>query len=289
MHEPPIAPTPIRTPERPARLYQTEAIVLSRMALNEADRILTVFTPAHGKYRVIAKGARRPTSRLGPHLEYFTHARLHLSRGRELDVVTGAETIAPHLSLRTDLTAFGHASHMAEVILRLTEERQENAAAYHLLVKSLALLDEGVDPFAVTRHFELAAMTMLGYRPELYRCVECQRDLEAEPNPFVASRGGFLCPVCRHGTSSGPRLSVNAQKYLRTLDRHGLAAAVRLRVPETLREELEAFASSYLRHVAERDLHSLRVWHAVTDTPSSGPPTIPGLTDRDPDRGRTPG
>ena len=237
------------------------------MALNEADRIVTLFTPAYGKYRVIAKGARRPTSRLGPHLEYFTHARLQMARGRELDVVTGAETLRPHMLLRTDLTAFGHASHMAEVVLRLTEERQENAAVYHLLVKSLALLDEAVDPFAVTRHFELTVMTLLGYRPELYRCIECGRDLEAEPNPFVASRGGFLCPVCRHRTTGSPMLSINAQKYLRTLDRHGLGAAVRLRVPDGLRDELEAFTSSYLRHIAERDFHSLRVWHAVTDGP----------------------
>ncbi|MEJ7761378.1 MAG: DNA repair protein RecO [Thermomicrobiales bacterium] len=288
MPEPP-KPAPAFTPERPARLYQTEAVILSRMALNEADRIVTLFTPAYGKYRVIAKGARRPTSRLGPHLEYFTHARLQMSRGRELDVVTGAETLDPHMLLRTDLTAFGHASHMAEIVLRLTEERQENAAVYFLLVKSLSLLNDAVDPFAVTRHFELAALTLLGYRPELYRCVECQRDLVAEPNPFVATRGGFLCPICRHGSSGSPTLSVNAQKYLRTLDRHGLAAAVKLTVPDGLRDELEAFTSSYLRHVAERDLHSLRVWHAVTDPSGPEPTGDDTSTIPAPDTRRAPG
>ncbi len=71
------------------RLYRTEAVVLSRMAFGEADRILTIFTPRHGKLRVIAKGVRRPTSRLGPHLEYFAKTSLMLARGRDLDVVQG--------------------------------------------------------------------------------------------------------------------------------------------------------------------------------------------------------
>jgi len=259
------------TPERPARLYQTEAVILSRLALNEADRILTIFTPGYGKVRVIAKGIRRPTSRLGPHLEFFNHSRLQMARGRDLDVVTGAETIDPHLALRSDLEAFGHASHMAEVVLRLTEERQENGAVYGLLVRSLALLGKSVDPFAVTRHFELAIVGLLGYRPELYRCVGCETALLAEPNQFVASRGGFLCPACRSRAEGNVTLSVNAQKYIRTLDRNGLSAAAKLTIPPELRAEVEAFTSAYLRHLAERDLHSLRVWHAVEDTMARQP------------------
>jgi DNA repair protein RecO (recombination protein O) len=53
------------------RLYTTEAIVLSRLDYGEADRILTLFTPTRGKLSVIAKGARKPTSRAGPHLDFL--------------------------------------------------------------------------------------------------------------------------------------------------------------------------------------------------------------------------
>ena len=45
------------------RLYRTEAIVLRRQDVGEADRILTLYTPRQGKLRVIAKGARKPASR----------------------------------------------------------------------------------------------------------------------------------------------------------------------------------------------------------------------------------
>ena len=53
------------------RRYVTDAIVLSRFDLGEADRVLTLITPEHGKLKAIAKGVRRPTSRLGGSLEPF--------------------------------------------------------------------------------------------------------------------------------------------------------------------------------------------------------------------------
>jgi DNA repair protein RecO (recombination protein O) len=247
------------------RLYRCDAIVLARMDFGEADRILTLYSRQHGKLRVIAKGARRPLSRLGPHLEYFSRSRLMLARGRELDVVTGAETEDAHLAIRDDLDAFGHASHMVEILARLTEDRQENAAVFELLDSSLHLLAEGVDAFHVTRHYELALLTLLGYRPELFGCVECRSVLGQAPHPFAVGMGGFLCEHCRGQVTGARAVSVDAQKYLRAVERGGLGVTVRLHMDVTLRDELEGLLGGYLRHIAERDLGSLRVLREMLD------------------------
>jgi len=233
------------------------------MDYGEADRILTLYTPRRGKFRVIAKGVRRPLSRLGPHLEFFTRCRVMLAKGRELDTVTGAETVDAFLGLRTDLDAFGHASHVVEILNRLTQDREENEAAYDLLASSLRLLADGVDPFSVTRHYELAVLAILGYKPELYRCLGCEAELLAVPNAFSARVGGTLCPLCRTTDAGARLLSVNAQKYLRLLDRQGLAAVAKLEPDEGLRNELEGALGDYLRHLLERDLASLKVWRAL--------------------------
>ena len=73
------------------RTYRTEAIVLRRKDIGEADRILTLFTPQLGKVRVVAKGIRKPRSRKAGHLELFTRAKLLLATGRDLDIITQAE------------------------------------------------------------------------------------------------------------------------------------------------------------------------------------------------------
>lgn len=259
-HAPSNASTAGQREERhAARLYRCEAIVLGRMDFGEADRILTLYSRQHGKLRVIAKGARRPLSRLGPHLEYFHRSTLMLARGRELDVVTGAETADAHLEIRGSLDAYGHASHMAEILGRLTEDRQENVAVYDLLASSLRLLADGVDPFHVTRHYELVLLNLLGFRPELYQCVECQAKLPPASHAFVSAAGGFVCGDCRARAPGARMVSVDAQKYLRALDRGGLAAAIRLEVSQPLRDELEGLLGDYLRQIAERELGSLRV------------------------------
>jgi DNA repair protein RecO (recombination protein O) len=254
--------------ERPAiplneRLYRTEAIVLTRMDYGEADRILTIYTPNRGKIRVIAKGARKPLSRLGPHLEFFSRSRLLLARGRDLDVVSDAETIDPHTALRHDLAALGHASHMAEVLNRLTEDRQENEPAFSLLGNSLRLLSEGVDPWLVTRHYEWTLLAMLGYRPALYDCVACGNPLQAEENAWSSRVGGAVCPLCRPADGGARPFSLQAQKLLRLLDRQGLAAVARLNIDPGLANDVEGLLGDYLRMVGERELTSLKVMRAI--------------------------
>ena len=85
------------------RRYTTDAIVLSRFDLGEADRVLTLITPGIGKLKAIAKGVRRPTSRLGGSLEPFAELTVALARGRTFDVVTQVSVGHAWLNLRDSL------------------------------------------------------------------------------------------------------------------------------------------------------------------------------------------
>jgi hypothetical protein len=81
----------------------------------------------------------------------------------------------------------------------------------------------------------------------------------------------MLCPTCRAADVSARQLSVNAQKYLRTLDRAGLSGAIAIRLDPSLAAEVEGALAAYIRHVAERDLASLRVWRSLQETaPAAG-------------------
>lgn len=255
------------------RLYQSEAIVLSRIDYGEADRILVVFTPNRGRLDVIAKGARKSKSRSGPLLDYFSRVNLELARGRELDIVRSVESIDRFPFLSENLDAFGHASYFVELVKTLTQPREEHRQVFQLLASSLTLLNEQVDPWVIARHFEMALLFELGYRPELFQCVNCRRPIEAEVNWFSAELGGMLCPDCRNEDPASVPLSVNTQKYLRLLEREGLAAAARYTPVLAERMEIQQVTSHYIRHVAEREFNSLRVLHSlqqVTLQPTPG-------------------
>jgi recombinational DNA repair protein (RecF pathway) len=103
------------------RRYTTDAIVLSRFDLGEADRVLTLITPAGGKLKAIAKGIRKPTSRLGGSLEPFAELTVALARGRTFDVVTQVSVGHAWLNLRDDLESAATAWYLAELADRILE------------------------------------------------------------------------------------------------------------------------------------------------------------------------
>src|SRR2546428_11252668 len=86
-----------------SRTSRAGAIVFRRVDLGEADRILVLFSRHFGKLHVVAKGIRRATSRMAGHAEPLAHATYQLARGRELDLLTGAETRAGYPSIRDHL------------------------------------------------------------------------------------------------------------------------------------------------------------------------------------------
>lgn len=248
------------------RVYHTDAIVLSRFNFGEADRILSVLTPTQGKLRVIAKGIRRPTSRFASHTELLSLTHLTLAKGRDLDVVAGAQLRSGHWAVREDLDAMGAASHCAELVEQLLQERDSHPGLYRALRSALELLDSGANPQLIGRWFEFMTLASVGFRPDLYRCVSCANDVEAQPNPLSGRLGGMLCPACRAADVRAPELSVAAQKLLRVLDRDGITGALRLSVPVEVVTEMGNALQAFTQHHVERDMKSLRVMRRVNES-----------------------
>jgi DNA repair protein RecO (recombination protein O) len=237
------------------RLYRTTAVVLKRMDLGEADRIVTFFSHDVGKLKAVAKGVRRTTSRSAGHLEPFTLTDVLFATGRELDVVSQAETVEAFRAVREDLELATHAYYLAEMIDALTEERMENRPAFDLLVESLRELAQCPDPRLVVVAFHLRLLDALGYRPELRECLACRAAIQPGENHFSAAAGGVLCPRCARRESQPARpISVPALKFLRYVQRAESHRGVA--VPGQVARETEALLREYAEHLVERRLRS---------------------------------
>jgi len=145
------------------RLYVTDAIVLSRFDFGEADRILTLLTPGLGKIKAIAKGIRRPTSRIGGSLEPLAELRLQLARGRTFDVVTQVTMEHAWLGLRDRLEVTATAWYCAELLEPLARGAPTRAEPLYLLLRrAYELLDAGDGAGRVARWFEMRLCDELG-------------------------------------------------------------------------------------------------------------------------------
>lgn len=251
------------TKER-TRLYRVEGVVLRRRDLGEADRILTVFSDRLGKLSAIAKGARRTQSRLAGHLEPFCRTSLLLAKGRNLDIVTQASLIEPFKRLHSSEALIAYAGYFADLIDQFCAEEQENHRAYDLFVETLERLDQGLDPFVISAFFEFHLLSLMGFKPELHKCIECGRGIQQETNGFSPA-GGVLCPECRGNQPLTDSISVNGLKFLRLIERGDVGTAARLRLSPELRRELDGMIRGYVGFVLEREPKSLIVLRTLVD------------------------
>jgi DNA repair protein RecO (recombination protein O) len=238
------------------RNYQTEAIIIRKTKLGEADRILTLYTPHLGKLQAVARGVRRPRSKLAGHLELLTHSQVSLARGRNLDTVTGSQTINGFVPLKTDLWLTSYGLYLLELVNQFTADHVENPALFRLLLETMNNLCQDTDRELTLRYFELHLLHEVGYRPQLQQCVACHRPLEPVTNYFSPSAGGILCPDCRHTQPLTYPVSVDALKVLRLLQSSDHDTINRLKIDAQLSRELEMIMRAYLKHLLERDLKS---------------------------------
>ncbi len=235
-------------------LYRDDAVVLRTQKLGEADRIVTLLTRHHGRVRAVAKGVRRTTSRFGSRLEPFMHADVQLAEGRSLDVVTQAETVAPHgRRICADYRLYTAGTVMLETAERLVVEEKEPAVQQFLLLAGgLRVLASGErDAGLVLDSFLLRSLAVAGYAPSFADCARC-----GAPGPhrsFSPAAGGMLCRDCRApGTASPAPETVELLAALLVGD---WAAAERSEPRQ--RKEANGLVAVFLQWHLERSLRSL--------------------------------
>ena len=230
-----------------ARLLRTEAIVLRQRPIGDADRVCVLFSPTRGRVEAVAKGVRKPLSKLSGHVEPISRGQFGIARGRSLDLITEAQTLDSWPSLHDDVGRLTEALALAELVDRSTDTDSGSGASYRLLRLSLDELAVSPEPRAVRWWFTLRFLDQQGYRPELDACVRCRNPVGPDGNGFAPSEGGVICPKC-HGAGIGQPLSAPVFRLVRYMRRSSPTATAQVRVDAVASAELER----HLRRTVEQ-------------------------------------
>lgn len=197
-----------------SRTYRSEGVVLRTYKLGEADRIIVLLTREHGQVRAVAKGVRRTSSKFGSRLEPFMAVDLQLASGRNLDVVTQAQTKGAYgHGIAADYGRYTAATAIAETAERLTDIGSEGSGAHYALVAgAFSALSRGLHPAElILDSYLLRALSIAGWAPSFTDCARC-----GAPGPhsaFSAALGGAVCADCRPpgaASPSGPAMTLLA-------------------------------------------------------------------------------
>lgn len=233
-------------------LYREEAVVLRTHKLGEADRILVLMTAGRGKVRAVAKGVRKTKSRFGGRLEPPGHVSLLLYEGRNLDVVSQAESLDNYRAIREDLDRMTDALALLEAVDQVAQEGESNGALFRMLAGALRTLAGAEQrPPLLVGAFYWKLLALEGVAPVLDECVRCGAvDLVS----FDPAEGGTLCREHRRGTPVDPATVELISRILNG----GLAGALR-EPPGPTTSTAAHLATAMLEAHLERRLRSVHL------------------------------
>ncbi len=263
------------------RLFKSEGIVLKADPYGEADLLVTLISRDGSKLRAMAWGARKMNSRKMGHLDSLTRVDLDLYRGPSLASIRQVQTLEAFILLKGRLDSTARAFYLAELVDGFAVEGSPNPSLFDLFLTTLRSVQDTPEDNEPILRFQLELLQVNGFMPELYRCVECRKNVEPGRHRFVVSLGGVICTDCASRREGASPLSLPALKVLRHFHRNGDAAASRIRISPDLYEEVRAILDRAIRYWLDRDVRSRRFVVQVQRQKSLLIPKVPSPSTRE--------
>lgn len=204
-----------------ARTYRDTCLVLDKTKLKETDLILTMIARDGRQVRAVAKGARKPGSRLAARCEVGCTVDLLLARGRTLDIVSQAELLEAPLGAAPTYGLLCAAAAICEAARLCSYEDASDPVVFPMTTRALEVAggDAGGLPDAAHLDLIVAALVFkllshLGYRPVLDGCAACGDEAVSH---FSAVAGGLLCASCAASVPGAEPVDATEAAWLRAL------------------------------------------------------------------------
>ncbi|MCX6742643.1 MAG: DNA repair protein RecO [Candidatus Parcubacteria bacterium] len=186
-----------------AQTYTTTALVLKRRDYQENDRLFCLYTKDFGKIDVLAKGTKKISSKLNSYLEPFYLIKVMIAKGKGFDKLANCNLIEGYQNLRQDLFGFALINYLAEITDNLILGQTQSYDKFDLLLKTLEVLDREIGKkekeklLLLANLYGLKLLSLLGYQPEIKRCLICHKGILLTKNIFDFSHGGIICEDCK--------------------------------------------------------------------------------------------
>lgn len=234
--------------------YKAEGIVIRTKSFGEADLIVTLFSKNYGKLHLVANGARKVKSKKRGSVQLFTYSKYLIHEGRQLDTITQGEIIESFSHLAEDLDLLMLGSYCCELIDNFLPDKEPSIELFYLLLDSLLLLPF-VDREVLLRAFELKAINLNGYFPNLTICTNCGKNIGIKTF-FSSSEGGVLCAECKQVDPYAISCSKGILAVMERLTKSDLKKLRVLKINQDEKDVLKKLNQNYLRYILEKNLKS---------------------------------
>lgn len=231
--------------------YRTLGFILKKTDRGEANRVFTVYTKDFGKLELLARAERKITSKLRGGLELFYFSEVEFIQGKHYKTLTDAVLIDDFKKLRKDLKALNVLSIISRVFNSLVKEADPDEKMWNLLVETFKRLND-VNPEIVYYYFFWNFISILGYKPEMYKCSLCQKKLSPGDIFFNEKEAELACGRCEKPVKSAKRVNPDAIKIIRIILKKDWPVLKKLKAKSEELESLKSVSRYYFSAISRR-------------------------------------
>lgn len=178
----------------------TDAINLKSYNLKDSDKIVVMYSKELGLIRGVAKGVKKPKSRLGARMDSLVANKIMLYKGKNLDTICQAEALNTFKDSRQDYDKLMYSSYVSEIISIFgVEDDPSSKEVYDLFYKALDRISSAKskkDVMIAVIKFQLKMMLIIGFGLEFDSCLCCREEILDEDMYFSIQMGGVVCEEC---------------------------------------------------------------------------------------------
>lgn len=237
-------------------LEKVEGIVIRTNDYGETHKIVTLFTRERGKIAVMARGAKKPKSRMAAISQPFVYASYLVQMGSSMGTLHQGEVLQSLRTIREDLIKTAYASYIAELTDKLIEQNEPDPFMYQQLLQTFIWMHEDKDLDILLLMYELKMFKKGGFAPQLNHCVNCGRT--EDTFSFSIREGGLLCSRCRHLDQDAVMLQQNLVKLLRICLEVDVTRVANISVKQENKDRLKQLTDLYYEQYGGYFLKSKR-------------------------------
>jgi DNA repair protein RecO (recombination protein O) len=233
--------------------YRTLGFVLKKEDRGEQDQLFTIFTKDFGKLRILGKAIRKIKSKLRASIQPFYLTEIEFIQGKSYKTLTDAIRIERFKKIEKDLDKLKIANEIAEISDRLIKGEEPDKKIGNLILETFKRLNSCALRLnsIVFYYFLWNFFSVLGYCPEIEKCVFCQKKLLPKNLYFDSEQGGVICEKCFKKIKKRKKISPETIKILRIFLKKKWKVLSRLRIKEENEEELKELSEKYLFYLLD--------------------------------------
>lgn len=229
---------------------KVKGIIIAENNMNDFDKMVTILTP-NGKIGCSAKGARKTKSLLLAGTQFLCFGEYLLFKGSDTYTINSCETIEVFYNIRNDLDKLMKASEITKIVNDVTDENQNTYNILKLFLNTLYVISEKEkDLELVSSIFKIRLMKILGFSPEVDKCVNCHE--KENLNYFSFKDNGFKCENCYKLDKSVYTMSEGTRKSIIYAMKADIKKIFGVTVPENVINELKTISKIYLEEKLEK-------------------------------------